>query len=380
MRILLAPQEFKGSLTAVEAVEAMAAGVLRACPEASVDRAPIADGGPGTVAAVVAATGGELRRARCRDPLRRPIEALFGLIDEGRTAIVECAAAAGISLLRPDELDPLRTSTDGVGDLIRAALDAGATRLIVGLGGTATNDGGAGMAMALGARMRESHNMLLPGGAHLRRLDWINASTLDPRLRQVDVVGATDVRNPLCGPEGASAVFGPQKGATPDQVALLDEALSRYADILKRDLGLDVRDVPGAGAAGGLGAGLLAFCGATLSSGFDLVADVTNLEQRIAAADLVITGEGRLDGQSIYGKTTVGVARIAAQQRVPVVALCGGLGEGWQASLSEGLTAAFSIVPGPMTLNEAQRRADELLIKAAEQIARLLDSAIRRSP
>jgi glycerate 2-kinase len=372
MRILLAPQEFKGSLTAVEAVEAMASGVLRACPTATIDRAPIADGGPGTVAAVVTATGGELRRVAARDPLGRTIEATYGLIDGGTTAIIESAAAAGLILLQHQELDALHTSTEGAGDLIRAALDAGATRLIVGLGGTATNDGGTGLARALGARLLDEHGRdLSPGGAALSHLDHVDVQGIHPRLARVQVVGATDVRNPLCGPEGASAVFGPQKGATPEQIGLLDAALARYALVLKRDLGVDVRDVPGAGAAGGLGAGLIAFCGATLTSGFDLVAEVTHLDQRIAAADLVLTGEGRLDGQSIYGKTTVGVARMAARHDVPAVALCGGLGEGWQSALDEGLTAAFSIVPGPMTLDEALRRGAEVLSVAAEQTVRL---------
>jgi glycerate 2-kinase len=385
MRILLAPQEFKGSLTAVEAVEAMAVGVLHACPAATIDRAPIADGGPGTVAAVVAATGGELRRIACRDALRRPIEATYGLIDHGTTAVIESAAAAGLTLLRREELDALHTSTEGVGDLVCAALDAGATRLIIGLGGTATNDGGTGMARALGVRLLDSDGRdLEPGGAALSHLARVDVQGVHARLGTAHVTGATDVRNPLCGSEGASAVFGPQKGATPDQIALLDAALSRYAEIVERDLGLDVRDVPGAGAAGGLGAALLAFCGATLSSGFDLVAQVTNLEERIAAADLVITGEGRLDGQSIYGKTTVGVARIAARHNLPVVALCGGLGEGWQSALDEGLTAAFSIVPGPMTLDDAHRQAVRLLGLTAEQVTRLMavslpaDSARKR--
>lgn len=372
MRIVLAPQELKGSLTAVGAAEAMAVGVRRALPSAAIDRAPVADGGPGTVVAVVQAAGGETRRARCRDPLGRPIEAAFGLIDGGRTAVIEMAAAAGIALLAPGELDPMRTSTEGVGDLIRAALDAGATHLIVGLGGSATNDGGAGMARALGARLLDADGQeLTPGGAALTRLARIDVSGMDPRLTSVRVEGATDVRNPLCGPDGASAVYGPQKGATPAQVEALDAALRHYADILRRDLGVDVLDVPGAGAAGGLGAGLIAFLHAALRSGFDLVAEATGLEDRIAAAALVLTGEGRLDGQSLFGKTTVGVARLARRHGVPAVALCGSLGDAWQRTLAEGLTSARSIAPGPITLAEMQHRAAELLTDAAEQTVRL---------
>ena len=372
MRIVIAPQEFKGSLSAVEATAAIAAGVAHALPAAGLDRAPIADGGPGTVAAVVDGAAGELRDAPCRDPLGRPIRATFGLLDGGTTAVIEMAAAAGLTLLHTDERDALGAGTEGVGDLIRAALDTGATRLIVGLGGSATNDGGAGMARALGARLLDAggHD-LPPGGAALARLDRVDPTGLDRRLRIVTVSGATDVRNPLCGAEGASAVYGPQKGATPAQVPQLDAALAHYAAILQRDLGVSVASQPGAGAAGGLGAGMLAFLNATLQSGFALVAEATSLERRIAASDLVITGEGRLDGQSLYGKTTVGVARMAARHGIPAIALCGGLSDGWQDALREGLTAAWSIVPEPMTLDEAQRRAYELLASAAEQAARV---------
>ena len=376
MRIVLAPQELKGTLTAVEAAEAMAAGVRRALPDAALDRAPMADGGPGTVAAVVTAAGGDLRQARCRDPLGRPIDAAFGLIDGGATAVIEMAAAAGLVLLRPEERDPLRAGTEGVGDLVRAALDAGATSLIIGLGGSATNDGGAGMARALGARLLDREGQELPaGGASLTDLARVDVSALDRRLRTTTLIGATDVRNPLCGPEGASAVYGPQKGATAEQVAHLDAALAHYAAVLSRDLGVDVAETPGAGAAGGLGAGLLAFLGATLRSGFELVANVTGLDERIAAAHLVLTGEGRLDGQSVFGKTTVGVGRIARRRGVPAVALCGGLGAGWERTLAEGLTAAWSIAPGPITPTEAESRAAELLAALAEQVVRLFAAA-----
>jgi glycerate kinase len=300
------------------------------------------------------------------------MEAAFGLVDGGATAVIEMAAAAGLVLLRAAERDPCRAGTEGVGDLILAALDAGARRLIIGLGGSATNDGGAGMARALGARLRDRDGRdVAPGGAALAAVQHLDVSGLDRRLASTTVIGATDVRNPLCGPEGASAVYGPQKGATSADVERLDAALRHYADVIKRDLGIDVADVPGAGAAGGLGAGLLAFLGAELRSGFEMVAQVTGLERRIAGATLVITGEGRLDGQSLFGKTTVGVARIAARCRVPVVALCGGLDVGWERALDEGLTAAWSIVPGPLTLDMAEARAAELLASAAEQAARL---------
>lgn len=379
MHILVVPQEFKGSLTAVEAAAAIATGVTRALPAATVEQLPLADGGPGTVAAVATAAGGELRQAPCRDPLGRPRTAVFALLDNGRTALIEMAAAAGLTLLRPEERDVKRTSTEGVGDLIRAALDAGARRIVLGLGGSATNDGGSGMARALGVRFLDGDGRELPpGGAALAHLARVDITGLDPRLRGVEVIGATDVRNPLCGPQGASAVYGPQKGATPADVAELDAALRRYAAVLRRDLGVTVADLPGAGAAGGLGAALVAFLGATLRSGFDLVADVVRLEPRLARADLVVTGEGCLDGQSLFGKTTVGVARLARRHGVPVVALCGALGEGWEQALAEGLTAAWSIAPGPATLPELEAQAAPLLASAAAQVARLF-AAARRS-
>lgn len=378
MRIVVAPQEFKGSLTAVQAAAAIATGLTRVLPDATVEQVPLADGGPGTVAAVVAAAGGELRTVTCRDPLGRPITAAFGLVDGGRTAVVEMAAAAGLTLLRPEERDARRASTEGVGDLIRAAVGAGARRIVVGLGGSATNDGGSGMARALGVRFLDADgHELPPGGAALLHLARVDIAGLDPRLRDVEVIGATDVRNPLCGPEGASAVYGPQKGATPTEVAELDAALRHYADVLRRDLGVDVAEQPGAGAAGGLGAALVAFLGARLRSGFELVAEVVHLEPRLAGADLVITGEGRLDGQSLFGKTTVGVARLARRHAVPAVALCGGLGEGWEQALAEGLTAAWSIAPGPATLAELEARAAALLASAATQVARLFVAARR---
>lgn len=380
MHVVIAPQELKGSLSAVEAARAMAAGVRRADPRAGVDLAPMADGGPGTTEALVTAAGGVWQSAPSRDPLGRPLVAGFGLIDDGRTAIIEMAAAAGILRLRRDEYDPLRAGTEGVGDLVRAALDSGAEQIVIGLGGSATNDGGAGMARSLGVRFLDAEGMSLPpGGAALARLDRIDRSALEPRLGSVTVSGATDVTNPLCGPTGASAIFGPQKGATPPDVALLDAALDHYAAVVARDCGRSVRDIPGAGAAGGLGAGLLAFLGADLRSGFALVAEACRLEERIQRADLVLTGEGRLDGQSLYGKVTVGVAGLAQRGGVPCVAICGGLDDGWQRALELGLTAGFSLTPGPLSLEEAGARASDLLSATAEQVARLfLAGAIQR--
>jgi glycerate kinase len=375
VRVVAAPQELKGSLTAREAAEAIAAGVRAADTRAEVDVIPLSDGGPGFVDALLRATGGEQQQVSARDPLGRPITAAFGLLPDG-TAVVEMAAAAGLLRLRPEELDPRRASTEGVGDLIRAALDAGARRLLVGIGGSATNDGGSGMARALGVRFLDADGHdLPPGGAALSRLARLDASGLDPRLRAVETVAATDVRNPLCGPEGASAVFGPQKGADTAAVAELDAALRTYAAVIERDLGVVVADEQGAGASGGLGAGLRAFLGAALRPGFPLVAEAVHLEERIARAQLVITGEGRLDGQTGYGKTVAGVSALAGAHGVPAVALCGGLTPGWEELLGKGLTAAFSIASGPQTLAEASTAAVAQLRAGADQVTRLFLAA-----
>ena len=372
MRVLIAPQEFKGSLTAGEVAAAMAAGVRAAVPQVDIDVAPLSDGGPGFVDAMVAAGGGERRHVRVRDPLGRPVTATFGLLNGGETAVVEMAEAAGLKRMADAELDPRRASTAGVGEMIRAALDAGARRLLVGIGGSATNDGGAGMAQALDGRLYDADGEdLPPGGAALAQLASIDITGLDGRLAGTKVVAATDVTNPLCGPEGASAVFGPQKGADAQAVVELDAALAHYASIIGRDLGVDVRHVPGAGAAGGLGAGLIAFLKAKVRPGFALVSETINLPSRVHEAALILTGEGRLDGQTGYGKTVAGVAALGQAAGVPVVALCGGLTEGWRALLDAGLTAAFSVIPRPMLLEEAQRETAALVRDAAEQSMRL---------
>jgi glycerate kinase len=376
VRVLIAPQEFKGSLSAAEAARAIAEGLRRALPGVELDLAPMADGGPGTVEALVAAAGGRRLTATVADPLGRPVEAAWGLLDESSTAVIEMAAASGLVLLRPEERDARRTSTYGTGQLIAAALEAGCRRLIIGLGGSATNDGGAGMAQALGARLSDGEGRdLPPGGAALARLARIDVSGLDGRLRDCQVLGATDVTNPLCGPHGASAIYGPQKGASPADVEELDAALANYATVIERDLGKRVAEVPGAGAAGGSGAGLIAFLDAELRPGAQLVAEAVGLEKRIAAADLVVTGEGRLDAQTAYGKTVATVARLARGQGRPVVALAGRVDDAREACSTLGLEAALSIVPsaiGGLPEAEVMARASELLAAAAESLGRTL--------
>jgi glycerate kinase len=364
MKIAIAPQEFKGSLTASEAAAAMAEGARRASPVAKLDVIPMADGGPGTVDTVVAAANGRTVTTTVRDPLGRTVEARWGIVGDN-TAVIEMAAAAGLWRLATEERDPRAASTYGVGELVLATLDAGCRRLTVGLGGSATNDGGAGMAQALGVRPLDAQGRELPfGGAALARLGRIDTSALDPRVAQCEVVAASDVTNPLCGPEGASLVYGPQKGASPETARALDEALRHYAQIVERDMGVSVLDEPGAGAAGGLGAGLIAFLGARFEPGVDVVARVVRLRERLRGADLVLTGEGRLDGQTGYGKTVAGVARIAAHEGVPVVAVAGSLGQDWERILETGVQRVEAIVPRLATSEEAMRQSAELLAAA----------------
>lgn len=373
MRLLIAPQEFKGSLSAAEAAHAIAEGLRRALPDAELDLAPMADGGPGTAEALVEAGGGRRLAAKVEDPLGRPVEAAWGLLDGGVTAVIEMAAASGLVLLSPEERDARLTSTYGTGQLIAAALEAGCRHLIIGLGGSATNDGGAGMAQALGARLTDNDGHDLPrGGAALARLARIDVSDLDKRLRDREVLGATDVTNPLCGPHGASAVYGPQKGASPADVEELDAALAHYAAVIERDLGKRVAEVPGAGAAGGIGAGLIAFLDAEMRSGAELVAETVGLEKRIAAADLVITGEGRLDAQTAYGKTVATVARLARGQRRPVFALAGNVDNAPTVCDALGLEGALAIAPADLPETEAMARASELLTAAAASLGRRL--------
>ncbi len=368
IRIVIAPQEFKGSLTAVQAADAIERGVRSVFPDAIIDRAPVADGGPGTVEAIVQAAGGRTSIARVDGPLGAPVDARWGRIDEGRCAVIEMAAASGLTLLRPAELDPRRASTHGSGQLLRHALDAGVERILIGIGGSATNDGGAGLAEALGAVLLDEHgNRLPPGGAALADLARIALDRFDARVRAVPITVLCDVQNPLLGPEGASAIYGPQKGADPAAVAQLDRALANYAAILERDLDARVADIPGAGAAGGLGAGLIAFCGATLQSGFDAVSAAVRLAERIAQANLVISGEGRLDTQSAYGKTVAGVAALAAAASVPCLAVAG-LIEG--AADLPGLRDREAATRPGLSVEEAMTRADALVPAAVERLLR----------
>jgi glycerate kinase len=373
MRFLVAPDSFKGSLSALEVARAMERGIRAVFPGAQVDMIPIADGGEGTVESLVLATGGHLEHTVVGDPLARPVRAAWGILGDGRTAVVEMAAASGLPLLLPAERNPLVTSTCGTGQLIRAVLDRGLRRIIVGIGGSATNDGGTGMASALGVRFLDPAGAELPaGGAALARLERIDLDGLDPRLAETELVVACDVDNPLCGARGATAVYGPQKGATADMLEILDTALEHFARVATAATGREVAQEPGAGAAGGLGAGLRLFTPARFQPGIELVLEACGFRERLEGADLVLTGEGRTDAQTVMGKAPVGVARLARKAGVPVVCLSGSLGPGCDALLDEGVSATLSIVPGPMDLAACMAQAGSLVEQAAARLCRTL--------
>ncbi|MDP4908665.1 MAG: glycerate kinase [Burkholderiaceae bacterium] len=371
MKIVIAPDSFKESLSAPKVAAAIARGFVQACPDVRCVCIPMADGGEGTVEAILAATGGESRVNVVEDALGRPIQAQWGWLP-GKIAIIEMACAAGLEHIAVADRDPLRASSLGVGQLMGHALDMGAQHIVLGLGGSATNDGGAGMLQALGLALLDAQGMALaPGGAALAKLAHIDSSRLDARLKNVEITIASDVNNPLCGPKGASAVFGPQKGVTADQVMTLDRALAHFADLCAQFLGQDHRQDPGSGAAGGLGFAARAWMQARFRPGVEVVAELGGLASAIQDAQLVITGEGRMDAQTLHGKTPMGVAKIAQAAGVPVIAIAGSLGEGYQALYQSGIVAAFSLVSGPMTLEHACANAEQLLNDRAQDILRL---------
>ena len=376
MKVLVAPDSFKGSLSADAVAQAIAEGLRLVWPDAVIEQVPMADGGEGTVDALVAATAGRKRSITATGPLGETVEATFGLLGDGRTAVLEMASASGLPLVPPRQRDPLRTTTYGTGQVIAAALDCRVGRLIVGIGGSATVDGGTGCAQALGMKFLDAQGRPLPdglAGGDLSRIDKIDPSQLDRRLDQVEVLVACDVDNPLCGPSGAAAVYGPQKGATPAMVAQLDQGLAHLADLIQRDLGLSIGVVPGAGAAGGLGAGLIAFCKGRLQPGIEIVMRQVGFEQRLENCDLLITGEGQLDSQSVRGKTISGVGRLARRFGVPAVALIGSVGQGADQAL-EVVDAYLSIIDRPMNLDHAMARTAELLKTTAANLARIWSS------
>jgi glycerate kinase len=373
MKILIAPDSFKESLPALEVAEYIARGAGKVFPEANIQKVPLSDGGEGLTDSLTAAMGGTLELCQVTGPLGERVAAVFGLAPD-HTAIIEMAQASGLELVPRDQRNPMTATTFGTGELIKAALDKGCRTIIIGIGGSATNDGGAGMAQALGARLLDSSGQEIAwGGGGLLDLDRIDVSELDPRLAETTVLVACDVTNPLFGPYGASHIYGPQKGADQLMAETLDRALQHWAEVICRDLGVDVADIPGAGAAGGLGAGLLAFAGGKLQPGLELVMDALKMDDILGSGvDLVITGEGSINGQSMFGKVPVGLARRAKKYGVPVVVIVGSIGPGAEAVYAEGIDALISIAPGPITLEESLSRAGELIMESAQTALRLI--------
>ncbi|MCG0276023.1 MAG: glycerate kinase [Thermosediminibacteraceae bacterium] len=375
MRVAIAPDSFKGSLTSVQAANAIERGIMRAASSTGVyvevHKVPMADGGEGTVEAVICAAGGRIVKTRVFDPLGRETDSFFGVLPDG-TGVIEMAAASGLNLLKPEERNPMMTTTYGTGQLIKAALDYGCRKLIIGIGGSATNDGGVGMAQALGVRFLDAQGKDIGfGGGELSKIERIDISGLDPRVKEAKITVACDVKNVLCGPQGASAVYGPQKGATPEMVKILDENLRHLAEVIEKDLGNDIAEVPGSGAAGGLGAALMVFLNAKLRPGIEIIMDITHFSDKVSNADLVITGEGCTDYQTLFGKVPYGIGKIAKRFNKPVICISGSLGENYQKVYDAGITALFSIINKPMTLEEAMKRGGELLEEAAENVFRV---------
>lgn len=377
MKIVLAPDSFKESLTAAEVCQAMERGIRQVAPQSDIKSIPMADGGDGTMDALVAATGGRTISVPVTGPLGNQVNAKFGLLPDQETAVIEMAQASGLDYVKPAQRTPeniLRATTYGTGELIEAALNHGAKKMIIGLGGSATNDGGAGLAQALGVVFLDDQGHRLQqklGGGDLAAIASLSIKQLDPRLAQTEILLASDVTSPLVGPTGASFVFGGQKGADKAAQQVLDNNLRHYAQIIETELGKQVAALPGSGAAGGLGAGLLAFTEAKLVPGFKIIAKEVKLADYIKQADLVLTGEGGTDGQTKFGKTPFGVAQLAKRAGVPVISLAGNLGAGYQDLYTDGFTAFFSVMPGPRSLKQALQTASDNVEQTTANIMRL---------
>lgn len=379
--IVIAPDSFKESADAFSVAQAIAQGWQECRPNDTILLHPMADGGEGSMQVITGMLEGQVEQIQVQNPLGQPCLASWGWLPQTATAIIEMASASGIHLVPCEQRNALRASTYGTGELIKAALDKGAKAIVLTLGGSATNDGGAGMLQALGVQLLDKNQQpLAPGGAALAELAQVDLQGLDSRIAQTNFTVACDVTNPLCGLLGASAIFGPQKGATPEQVAMLDEALNHFANICANTLNLDYREKPGAGAAGGTGFAALTFLNATFRPGFELIAELTKLEQKIKQATLVITGEGRMDSQTLHGKVPFGVGRLARSHQVPAVALVGALEDGYQELYAHGITCAFSAASGPMELENSKAWIEKLLQHRAHDLSRLFSAALDLTP
>ncbi|WP_261131607.1 glycerate kinase [Bacillus sp. Marseille-Q3570] len=373
MKVVIAPDSFKGSVSAKEVCAAIRKGVERVFPDSEVIELPLADGGEGTMENMVYSSNGTVNNIEVFDPLGRKIYAGYGVLGDDETAVVEMAQASGLPLLHNEERDPLHTTSYGTGELIKHALDSGYRKFIIGLGGSATNDGGMGMLKALGFEFFNSQKEALPeGGKALKDLAIVDESNMDKRIHEASFIIASDVTNPLCGDQGASAIFGPQKGATPAMVKELDEALDHFAEVVYKQKNGDMRLMEGGGAAGGMGAALLTFLGAEFRSGIQVVMESIQFEKLIEEVDLVITGEGRLDHQTLSGKVIAGVSKSAEKLKVPVIGLCGGMMIDTEIMDKLNLVSAFSIAPGPCSLEEAMENAEEWIIQRTETFMRVI--------
>jgi glycerate kinase len=373
MKILVAPDSYKGSLNAKKVAECMEQGILAVLPHAEVLKIPIADGGEGTVDAIVSATDGQLHEIEVIGPLGETVMAVYGILGDRQTAVVEMASASGLTLVPGERLNPMATTTFGTGQLIKAALEKGCRKMIIGIGGSATNDGGVGMAQALGAHFfNDQDEEISFGGGELGKLCRIDISDIDPRIAECEFIIASDVTNPLCGPNGASVVFGPQKGATPEMIEILDQGLFHLSRVIQEQLGIEIAKMKGAGAAGGLGGGLMAFLSARMAHGIDIVLEATQFEKWVQQVDIVITGEGRTDSQTAFGKTPVGVAKVAKKYNKPVICVSGGITPDVNSLYDLGLDVIIGVTQNPMSLEEAMNNAPALIRHAVASVIRTL--------
>ncbi|API89801.1 glycerate kinase [Marinilactibacillus psychrotolerans] len=378
MKIVIAPDSFKESMSALEVARAIEEGFKEVLPNSEYVKLPMADGGEGTVQSIIDATGGTLKELTVTGPLQEPVAAFYGLSGDKKIAIIEMAASSGLDKVQPNKRNPLKTTSFGFGELIKDALDEGVEEILLGIGGSATNDGGAGMIMSLGGKLLDKNkNPIVPNGEGLKELSYIDISNMHSRINEVSIRVACDVDNPLTGETGASYIYGPQKGGTIEQLKQLDTNLSHFAQLIKESLGKDIEHIPGAGAAGGLGAGIVAFLNGKLERGGDLIVDILDLEGKIKEADLVITGEGGINHQTIFGKTPIAVSQVSKKYGVPTIALAGCLNKGYETIYDEGIDAVFSIIPEFSTIEEALENGFENLKNTAMNCARLINIGMK---